>query len=168
MTKIYLPQAPAGETFQLDRKFKKRLTKVMRLSTGDEIEALTPTARLICKITSIQPDAVELAVVHSTPLETQSKIRIVLGQAIPKGDRFEWLIQKATELGIAEVYPLITERTIVRPSNSSSKLQPWSEIAEHAGGQSENSRPTMIHEPGSIAEFLGNIPREGIRFLLNE
>src|SRR5215470_16976537 len=98
MTKIYLPQSPAGKTFQLDRQFKKRLTKVMRLSAGDEIEVLTPTARLVCKITNIQPDAIELAVMNSSPLETQSKIRIVLGQAIPKGDRFEWLIQKATEL----------------------------------------------------------------------
>jgi 16S rRNA (uracil1498-N3)-methyltransferase len=93
---------------------------------------------------------------------------MILAQAIPKGDRFEWLIQKATELGVAEIFPLITDRTIVKPAHASAKLQRWNEIAEQAAGQSENSFPATVHPPQSLISFLAGNIQSQLRLLLHE
>ena len=153
--------------FRLNREYKKRLVKVMRLKAGDPLLVLTPGKKWDCKVQQILPDEITLEVVRENDAPAPS-LHLILGQAIPKGDRFEWLIQKATELGVAEIYPLITERTIVKPGQDSAKIQRWNEIAEHAAGQSENSLPATVHAPMNLQNFLDAPTHADLRLLLHE
>jgi len=154
MVRIFVREpAVANGKLVLDHATKKRLVRVMRLQPGDEIEVMTSGKRWKCRL-----EAVTAGSAVAEILEEQSAappgFRITLAQAIPKGDRFEWLIEKATEIGVHEIVPLITERTIARPAGTEAKLQRWNKIAEQAAGQCENPFPPVIHAPASLAAFL--------------
>lgn len=167
MTKLFISQEPVEGVFRLDRDYRKRLVKVMRLKSGDSLEVFTSGKRFQCSVQQISPEEIELKVLNEFPVAAPA-LHLRLGQAIPKGDRFEWLIQKATEIGVTEIFPLITERTIVKPDNVAAKVQRWNEIAEHAAGQSENSFPTIIHSPQSLPSFLEQSVDPGLKLLLHE
>lgn len=156
-----------NDTLSLNRDIKKRLVRVMRMRPGDPLEVATPQQRWECELKEILPDGVILKKLSDLPSPTHNRLRLILGQAIPKGDRFEWLIQKATELGVSEIYPLITERTIVRPENSTKKVQRWNEIASAAAEQSESDQPCLIWPPESLNVFLRR-SFEGLKLLLHE
>jgi len=168
MVKVFLRAQPSSEgVFHLDREFKKRLTKVMRLKSGDPLHVFTPGKRFECSVSRILPESIELLVIQELSPPATARIHLSLGQAIPKGEKFDWLIQKATELGVAEIFPLITERTIVHPANLDAKLQRWNEIADHAAAQSENPDPTLIHIPDTMPHFLAQ-PHPGLKVFLHE
>ncbi len=156
-----------NDTLALDRDIKKRLVRVMRMRPGDRLEVATPQHRWQCELQEIIPEGVILKKISDVPFRIQNTLRLILGQAIPKGDRFEWLIQKATELGVAEIHPLITERTIVRPESSSKKVQRWNEIASAAAEQSESDQPCVILQPAPLKIFLQR-PFEGLKLILHE
>ena len=168
LTKIYISMQPVDGVFRLGREYKKRLVKVMRLSPGDALHVITPGKKWECVVQHIGPDEIELKVTKEIPVDHSGSLQLILCQAIPKGDRFEWLIQKATELGVSEIYPLITERTVVKPANVSGKLQRWNEIAGQAAGQSENTQPAIIHEPVSLPSLLQNPINSQLKFVLHE
>lgn len=168
MTRIYLPiTLTAGKPLVLDRNYKKRLTRVMRLGIGDTLEVFAGGGRFLCRIARIFSDGIELQAEQELPSPPRPKRRLILGQAIPKGERFDWLLQKATELGVAEIYPLLAERTIVHPENVEHKLQRWNEICEHAAEQSENAFPSLVYPPESLQQFLQHTP-DGLKLILAE
>src|SRR4030095_17080320 len=121
MTKLYVSIEPTEGLFRLGREFKKRLLKVMRLKVVDQLQVIAPGQQWLCQLSEVHPDEVTVKVVEEIRTTQKPHLHLVLAQAIPKGDRFEWLIQKATELGVAELFPLITQRTIVRPARDKSQ-----------------------------------------------
>jgi 16S rRNA (uracil1498-N3)-methyltransferase len=166
--RIFLREANWEDgTLFLDRDIKKRLIRVMRMRPGDVLEIATPQQRWKCELQEIHPDGVVLKKLSEFPAHPQNQLRLILGQAIPKGDRFEWLIQKATELGVSEIHPLITERTIVRPENSVKKVQRWNEIAAAAAEQSESDQPCAILPPEPLNIFLKQASGD-LKLLLHE
>ncbi|MCI0443113.1 16S rRNA (uracil(1498)-N(3))-methyltransferase [bacterium] len=166
--RLFLAQANwQNDTLTLDRDVKKRLVRVMRMRPGDRLEVATPQQRWESELQEITPDGVILKKISDLPSRDQNRIRLILGQAIPKGDRFEWLIQKVTELGVSEIHPLVTQRTIVRPENSAKKVQRWNEIATAAAEQSESDQPCSILPPEPLKIFLQR-PFEGIKLILHE
>lgn len=151
----------------LDRAAKKKLTRVLRLGEGDAVEILAPGRKWECRISAVFPEGIELESVREVPAPKPSRCTLILAQAIPKGDRFDWLIQKATELGVSEIYPLLTERTIVKPANPETRMQRWNEIAQQAAAQCEGAYPAYVHEPIQLEAFL-KVPQTGLRILLQE
>jgi 16S rRNA (uracil1498-N3)-methyltransferase len=168
MTKLFVLHEPSHGIFQLDRDLKKRLIKVMRLKVGDSLVVFSPGKKWECRLQQIQADGVQLEVIREQPVSASSGLHLILGQAIPKGDGFEWLIEKGTELGISEIFPLITERTIVKPTNIPAKVQRWNEISQHAAGQSENPFPALVHSPLNLLSFLKLPGDSGLKLLLHE
>jgi 16S rRNA (uracil1498-N3)-methyltransferase len=168
MTKIFVRQNPNGDFFRLNRAFRKRLTKVMRLGIGDELQVFGEAKQWQCKVIDISQHEIVLQVVKELTASERSGLQIVIGQAIAKGEkRFESLIEKATQLGASEIFPLITERTIVRPANVDAKMQRWNEISHQAAGQSENSYPPLIHASEKVEIFAAR-HFEGPKLLLHE
>jgi 16S rRNA (uracil1498-N3)-methyltransferase len=167
MTKIYIAQQPLDGLFRLDREHKKRLVKVMRLKVGDPLLVITSGNQWECRVQQILPDEIALEIVRRIE-PFAPKLHLTLAQAIPKGERFEWLIQKSTELGVAEIFPLITERTVVKPDPAARKVQRWNEISEQAAGQSENAFPCLIHPPESLPSFLLKPIDSQLKLLLHE
>jgi 16S rRNA (uracil1498-N3)-methyltransferase len=168
MTKIYITQQPVEGMFRLNREYRKRLVKVMRLKAGDSLLVITSGKKWECRIQQILPDEIVLQIEREIETPNRPLLHLILAQAIPKGDRFEWLIQKSTELGVAEIFPLISERTVVKPANITGKVQRWNEISEQAAGQSENGFPCLIHPPESLPSFLLKPINSQLKLLLHE
>src|SRR5438093_13316459 len=84
------------------------------------------------------------------------KCRIILGQAIPKGKNMELIVQKAVEIGAAEIAPIISDRTIVQLDSESAtqKQSKWRQIAIEAAKQSGQNWLPRVHTPRKLAELF--------------
>jgi 16S rRNA (uracil1498-N3)-methyltransferase len=95
---------------------------------------------------------------------------ITLGQALLKGDRMDWIIQKATELGVAAMVPLVSHRVIVRPRPA--RLRPqqerWQRIALEAAQQSERWELPTIEPPCEVKAFFSGQRSQALRLILSE
>ena len=104
-----------------------------------------------CRILSIEEKQVE-AEILSREESRELPMRFYLFQGLPKGDKMEWIIQKAVELGVYQVIPVATKNTVVKldAKREKAKLERWQAIAESAAKQSGRGR---IPQVGKILGF---------------
>ena len=95
---------------------------------------------------------------------------LILGQALLKRDKMDWVIQKATELGVSEIVPLQTRHSVVqlRADRVENQLARWQRIALEAAQQSEQWRVPMIASPQSLSELLTGRATDTITLMLAE
>jgi len=92
------------------------LIHVMRLSAGDEVLLFDGSgAESRAKIERLGRSEVVLAVISRQTVDRELSFSLTLGVALPKGDRQKWLIEKAVELGVTRLVPLVTERSVAQP-----------------------------------------------------
>jgi 16S rRNA (uracil1498-N3)-methyltransferase len=159
MHRFYIaPAAWNQESLQLDEAEAHHALNVLRLKAGDRIVVFDGRGReATVEVGEGSRKSLPLRVVHAAktpPLPC----RIVLAQAVPKGKNMDLIIQKATELGAAEIAPLLSERTVVRMEDergeAEAKREKWQTIAIEAAKQcGQNWLPT-IGLPKSPKEFL--------------
>lgn len=103
-----------------------------------------------CLIDEISSDEVQLSAESCRPCEAELKTKLVLFQALPKLDKMELIIQKAVELGVCEIVPVITNRCVVKLDSGARqerKLERWQSIAKAAAKQSARGIIPVVHEP---------------------
>ncbi|MEM7699058.1 MAG: 16S rRNA (uracil(1498)-N(3))-methyltransferase [Verrucomicrobiota bacterium] len=139
---------------------------VMRLEPGSRLTVFNGAGKEAeTEISAASRDRIELRPLvfnESAPLPA----RITLGQAIPKGKNMDLIVQKATELGAAEIIPLLSERTIVQidPIDLEKKRQKWQRVAIEACKQcGQNWLPT-VGEPISVDRFV-EAKRPGVQVI---
>ena len=129
---------------------------VLRMTAGDKIVLFNGRGREVtAEIAAFAEDEIRLRKLHAA--ETPPlRCRIVLGQAIPKGKNMELIVQKAVEIGAAEIAPIVSDRTIVQiDSNSAAQKQrKWKQIAIEAGKQCGQNWLPRVHPPKKLAEFF--------------
>ena len=116
----------------------RHLTRVLRIKPGEEYILCDGKGMdYRCEAVEISADAVRFSVREKSPNRTEPDSRIVLYQAIPKGDKLEFIIQKAVELGVGEVVPVLTAYCVSRPDlkNFDKKLERYRRIAREAAKQ---------------------------------
>jgi 16S rRNA (uracil1498-N3)-methyltransferase len=129
---------------------------VLRLKTGEKVVLFNGRGReLTAEIANFAGDEILLRKLHQAetpPLRCQ----IVLGQAIPKGKNMELIVQKAVEIGAAEIAPIISDRTIVQVDSESAaqKQSRWQQIAIEAAKQCGQNWLPRVHAPKKLAEFF--------------
>jgi 16S rRNA (uracil1498-N3)-methyltransferase len=101
-------------------------------------------------------------------VEKESNLKIHLAVGVSKGDRMDWIIQKATELGVTEISPIFTGRTEVKLSGSrlDKKLSHWQQIAISACEQSQRNRVPSINPILSFDAWL-ELKHNGLKLLMN-
>ena len=132
------------------------LARVLRLAEGARVFAFDGEGREYeCEVARVSKQAAELAVLTQLTDEVESPLRLALGQALIKGDKFDWVVQKATELGVTRIVPLATDYGDARRSDERAehRLQRWRRIALEAVKQCGRRRLVEIAEPVSFAEF---------------
>ena len=115
------------------------MKNVLRMSSGDTLSVSDGAGTdYFCIIEAMDKDEVRLHIENSWESYKELKSRLYLFQGLPKGDKLELIIQKAVELGVYEIIPMITRRTIVKLDDSklTKKLNRWQNIAESAAKQS--------------------------------
>src|SRR5689334_9580454 len=101
----------AAERVKLEGPEAHHLSHVMRAKVGDRVALFDGSGcEFDAQIESIGKSVVELSVVERREVDRESAVRLTLAVALPKGDRQQWLVEKAVELGVASIVPLVTER----------------------------------------------------------
>jgi 16S rRNA (uracil1498-N3)-methyltransferase len=151
----------AGAEVALPDDAARYLRDVLRLGPGDPVELFDGSGRVVRgAIAQADADAVRVLVRDDLMSQAgESPLELTLYQAIPKGDRWEWLLEKATEVGVTRVVPLETRRTIVKikASKVDAKLARWSKIAAGAARQCERSVVPEVTAPATLAAALGGL-----------
>jgi len=136
--------------------------EVLRMKAGEKLVLFNGQGREItAEIVDLTGAEIRLRKLQEA--ETQPvQCRIVLGQAIPKGKNMELIVQKAVEIGAAEIAPIISDRTIVQvePESATQKQSKWRQIAIEAAKQSGQNWLPHVHTPRKLAELFSMAPEE--------
>jgi 16S rRNA (uracil1498-N3)-methyltransferase len=129
---------------------------VLRMQSGDKLVLFNGEGReLTAEITNVAEHEIRLRKLHES--ETAPlRCKIVLGQAIPKGKNMDLIVQKAVEIGAAEIAPIISDRTIVHIDSEAAvqKQSKWQQIAIEAAKQCGQNWLPRIQSPKKLAEFF--------------
>jgi 16S rRNA (uracil1498-N3)-methyltransferase len=132
------------------------LSTVLRCRRGDPLIVKdNKGSTFAAKITGIAGKEVTVEILERQELHTESPLGITLLQGILKGEKMDFVIQKATELGVKEILPVATERSQVRETR---KLPRWRKIAEEASRQSGRDMIPLIHEPTEFSSLFSAAP----------
>ena len=132
---------------------------VLRIRVGEKVVLFNGRGHEItAEIVDLGVDEIGLKKLHEaeTPL---LQCRIVLGQAIPKGKNMDLIVQKAVEIGAAEIAPIISDRTIVQVDSESAaqKQLKWQQIAIEAAKQCGQNWLPYVHAPRKLSDFLSAV-----------
>jgi 16S rRNA (uracil1498-N3)-methyltransferase len=142
----------------------RHLTAVMRASVGDEITLFDGTGvEYFARVAAIHKGTVELAIVQRREVSRELSFSLTLAVALPKGDRQKWLVEKATELGVTSVVPLVTERSVAQPTDSA--LDRLRRAVIEASKQCGRNRLLEIAPPASAGEFFAAAAPSALRLL---
>lgn len=126
----------------------KHIGKVLRAKTGERVIVCDGRGYdYECEISEIS-DNIILNVLKKYPNDTEPSVRVHLFQALPKSDKMEYIIQKAVELGVNEITPVLTSRCISRPDESKMKKKTarWNAISETAAKQCGRGIIPIVHD----------------------
>jgi 16S rRNA (uracil1498-N3)-methyltransferase len=129
---------------------------VLRMETGDKVVLFNGVGREItAEIVSSDSAGIHLRKLHEAQTPPL-RCRITLGQAIPKGKNMELIVQKAVEIGAAEIAPLLSDRTVVRldEDSSTSKQAKWQTVAIEAAKQCGQNWLPQLRTPQTLSQFF--------------
>jgi 16S rRNA (uracil1498-N3)-methyltransferase len=161
------PSQVSGSRISVTDEDVRHIAAVLRMKIGD--------ALLLCdgQGTEYQAAIAELskseikADIVSQSSRASTGPRITLGQGLPKSDKMDWIVQKATELGVSDIVPLVTERTIVKIRDEEKRISRWQKIAREAAMQSDRLDIPQIGTVVGFKVFLRALnPEPGTLLLL--
>ncbi len=129
----------SGDRHIITGEDAKHISKVLRMNRGEELTLVTPDlTQCTCEVFSINSDSVTVEVLKRKKCENEPNVFVTLYQALPKGDKMEYIIQKCVELGVSRIVPMITSRCVSRPDKKAlvKKRDRWQKIALQAAMQS--------------------------------
>lgn len=157
-----------GDRITLPADVAHQVSRVLRLGPGDEVVVLDGLGSLcVVSLLEMGPKGGEGRILTREEVRTEPPVPVTLVQSLPKGDRFEWIVQKATELGVARIVPVVTERTVMQAKGDrlAEKLKRWQAIAREAAEQSERGRLPELLPPVDLMEWLSRPATAGIQRL---
>lgn len=169
ITRIYCPlQLQNQQEISLDAETSHRLLRVLRLQVNDLIVVFnTNNGAYKATITSIQKGKVKILLADSYPSSADPPIAINLAQALLRNEKMDFVIQKATELGVTSIMPIATEHCnlILNSERQERRLQHWQEVAISASEQSGRCSIPKISALQSLQNYLTN-SKENLKLVL--
>ena len=159
--RIYSPQSlTEGQAVHLDEAAARHVGLVLRMKSGQPLTLFNGAGG--CFSATIEESSKRSVIVSLDsfhPDEKESPLKVHLAQSISKGDRMEYAIQKATELGITEITPIYTEHGDIRlkGERATKKQQHWQQVAISACEQCQRNRVPVVHPPIGLQEWLGSV-----------
>lgn len=137
----------------------RHLRDVLRLKTGDAVYVFDGAGREFrCIVENARRDSAELRIDSEPgPAKPESQLQLNLGVALLKGEKFDLVVQKATELGVREIVPVITRYADIHlrdESDASKRVARWQRIALEAAKQSGRAVVPEVSTPASFESFL--------------
>jgi 16S rRNA (uracil1498-N3)-methyltransferase len=152
-----LPDEIGDRFINLSRDESHHLARVLRLRDGDEAFAFDGGGREYrCRVSRVDAQGARLEIIEALADGVESPVDLTLAQALAKGEKFDTIVQKAAELGVRRIIPLITEHSDVRLNDerAEKRAERWRRIALEALKQSGGRRLVTIHAPLTLADFV--------------
>jgi 16S rRNA (uracil1498-N3)-methyltransferase len=171
LTRVYVeaPLVP-GSLVELPPDTASHLAKVLRARSGDELILFNGDGREFNgAIEAVRGSRVSASIGDSRPVDRESPLAITLVQCVPRGDRMDFIVQKATELGVARIAPVLSQRSVVRldKAQAESKAVHWRAVAVSACEQCGRNRLPTIEAVQPLLNYLGeSSPGTGPRLVL--
>ena len=155
------PERIAGDLVEFPPDLSRQMHRVLRMSAGDSVIALDNTGyEYAVTLSSVDSDRTLGRITDRSLGSGEPHVHLTLYQAAMKSDRFEWVLQKGTELGVGRFVPVVTLRTMRRDATpSANRRARWQRIIREAAEQSERSILPELGEPVSLEEALDRAPR---------
>jgi len=161
LTRVYVDSALSpGATIELPRETASHLAKVLRARDGHELVLFNGDGREFSgAIESVRGSRVFASVGDGRPVDRESPFAVTLIQCVPRGDRMDFIVQKATELGVARIVPVLSQRSVVRldPSQAESKAGHWRAVTVSACEQCGRNRLPVVGMPRPLLNYLGDL-----------
>lgn len=156
------------ERWRYPRFFTENVSEETAVITGGDVKHITSVLRMragelavlcdghgtdfLAELSAVEGNCCEFRILERSPNLAEPNIRVRLFQAMPKGDKMDFIVQKAVECGACEVIPIFTKRCVSRPDEKSlaKKIPRWQKIAEEAAKQCGRG---VIPTVGQAAEF---------------
>lgn len=155
----------------VDDHLVHHLRDVLRLKEGETLSLVDERPRrYLCRVTlsSSSRFVLEIEKEEMPPEESRPEIRLGIG--ILKGEKMDWVIQKATELGVSRISPLVTRRVIARPrpDRADHRQRRWQKIATEAAQQSGRWEIPLLDLPLDFPGFMAETAGEGFKFMFTQ
>lgn len=158
-------------SLQLSENAAAHATRALRLDAGDSAIVFNGDGfDYECTLTSVKKNSVTVKVMNATAIHNESPLNITLLQAISSGDRMDFTIQKAVELGVKNIQPITSQRSVVKLSaeRAEKRTEHWQNVAISACEQSGRAWVPHVATPLSLQNWLGQNPKnDASRILLN-
>jgi len=158
-----------GAQVRLEAAAAAHVTRVLRLGVGDAVTLFNGDgADYPARISALGRGTVGVEVAGRTAARAESPLAVTLVQGIARTERMDLVLQKATELGVAAILPVVTARSVVRldAAGGARKLGHWRGIAIAACEQCGRARVPVVAEPITLAAHLAAPTRAARRLLL--
>ncbi len=153
----------AGATVAID-SLAQQLVNVLRMKPGDDLVLLDGSGQeFLARLVSLSRHAAGAEVLQAQPCPAEPALHLTLYQCSLKADKFEWVLQKGTELGVSRFVPVIAERSIVRPAGALlGKYARWEAIVREAAEQCRRGRVPEIAPPQEWAQAVASRAGAGL------
>ncbi len=160
MQRVYVSTTFSGNSATIeDLEIVHRLSSVLRMKAGDQFFVFDDTSsEYLTEITTIDKKKVSVGFVKKISRETESVHKLHLYPALFKKQRFEWMIEKCTELGVVGFYPVAAEHSVVQEREDSSAAERWNRIVISAAEQSERVVIPKIYSTQTLTAALQSAP----------
>ena len=158
LTRVYVDTPlESGTRITLEGNAASHVTRVLRLRVGEALTLFNGEGgEHAAQIDRAHGGTVTVAVGEREPIERESPLALTLAQGVSRGERMDFVVQKATELGVSSLVPLLSERSVVRldAQQADRKLNHWRAVAIAACEQCGRNRLPQVRAPVALREFL--------------
>lgn len=161
----------AGQEVTLPAAGAYHVARVLRMREGAPLRIFdgTDDGEFEAEITRVDGDEVAVRLLKHAPCTTESPLKVTLVQGVSRSERMDWTLQKATELGVHAIAPVLTARSVVRLDEKQAlrKQQHWRGIVVAACEQCGRTRVPSVAAPVTLREHFATVRKDGLRLVLS-
>ena len=158
MHRFFIEQ-PYNENMQITGGDARHVSKVLRMQPGDKLQVVSDDGvTALAEITAIDAENVSVHCVEILAELHEPRVKITLAQGLAKGEKMDFIVQKAVELGATSIVPVAMEHSVVRLDGvkATKKVERWRKIVEAAAKQSKRDIIPQVQAVQSVEEMLAN------------
>ena len=158
MHRFFVPQL-YNEEMYIEGVDARHISKVLRMQPGDKLQIVSDDGvSAMAEITAIASERVSVRCLEKLAESHEPRVRLVLAQGLAKGEKMDFIIQKAVEMGAYSVIPVAMEHSVVRldGAKAAKKVERWQKIAQSAAKQSKRDIIPQVQPVQSMAEMLAS------------
>lgn len=158
----------AGKQYSITGQDAAHIGKVLRMQPGETILLVDCLGNAWqSRLIALSPQKVEVVAEDCREDSSEPPLKVILVQGLPKGDKFDLIIEKSAELGVSVIIPVRTRRTVVNLASAKAekRLERWQRIAEEAAKQSGRAFVPRVEPLGDFARVVSDLPSHGLALI---